>query len=275
VSPALLAAVLAAAAVGCLVGLPRPGGLRLDAVRVVPAASRGAPPFWLPAAFIVAPAAILLGPVVALLLSAGALALRRTAAVRRRTVARRAERRRAVEACATLAGELRAGRSPAAALTVAAELAGGPSRDVLLSAAAAARLGGDVAGALLPADAPVSGPATAVPEVLRALAACWTVCAASGSGLAAAIDRLEEGLRADQDRRRAVEAELAGPRATAGMLAVLPFAGLLLATGLGADPAHVLLHTPLGLVCLAGGLFLDGLGLLWTGRLVARAGGSG
>lgn len=274
-SPAVLAAVLMAAAVGCLVGLPRPGGLRLKGVGVFPAASRRVPPFWLPAALAVAPAALLLGPVVALLLSVGTLAVRRTAAVRRHTAARRTERRRAVEACATLAGELRAGRSPAAALAVAAELACGPSRDVLQSAAAAARLGGDVAGALLPTEAPVSGPATAVPEVLRSLAACWAVCAASGSGLAAAVDRLEEGLRADQDRRRAVEAELAGPRATAGMLAVLPLAGLLLATGLGADPTHVLLHTPLGLVCLVGGLFLDGLGLLWTGRLVARAGGSG
>ena len=114
-----------------------------------------------------------------------------------------------------------------------------------------------------------------MPEVLRALAACWTVCAASGSGLATAVEQLGEGLRADQERRRAVEAELAGPRATAGLLAVLPVAGLLLATGLGADPAGVLLHTPLGLACLTGGLLLDGLGLLWTGRMVARAGGTG
>lgn len=274
-SPPVLAAVLMAAAVACLVGLPRPGGLRLEAVRVVPAVPRSVPPFWLVAAVAVAPTALLFGPVVALLLSAGGLAVRRTTAVRRCAAARRTERRRAVEACATLAGELRAGRSPATALAVAAELAGGPSREVLRSAAAVARLGGDVAGALLPGDAAMSGPATAVPDVLRALAACWAVCAASGSGLAAAVDRLEDGLRADQERRRAVEAELAGPRATAGLLAVLPLAGLLLATGLGADPAQVLLHTPLGVVCLVGGLLLDGLGLFWTGRLVARAGGTG
>jgi Flp pilus assembly protein TadB len=36
----------------------------------------------------------------------------------------------------------------------------------------------------------------------------------------------------------------------------------------------VLLETPLGLVCLVLGLGLDGLGVLWTSRLVARAGGT-
>jgi len=113
-----------------------------------------------------------------------------------------------------------------------------------------------------------------VPEVLRALAACWTVCAGSGSGLAAAVERLEQGLRTEQAQRRAVQAELAGPRATAGMLAVLPAVGLVLAAGLGADPIHVLLHTPLGLTCLVLGLALDVVGLAWTGRFVARAGGA-
>jgi len=112
-----------------------------------------------------------------------------------------------------------------------------------------------------------------VPEVLRALAACWTVCAGSGSGLAVAVERLEEGLRAEQAQRRAVDGELAGPRATAGLLAVLPAGGVLLAVGLGADPLSVLFTTPLGLTCLAVGLGLDALGLWWTGRLVAGAGG--
>ena len=72
--------------------------------------------------------------------------------------------------------------------------------------------------------------------------------------------------------RRAVEAELAGPRATAGLLAVLPLGGLLLAAGLGADPVHQLLHTPLGAACAVLGVGLDLLGLAWTARLVRRAG---
>ena len=212
-------------------------------------------------------AAVGAGPVAAVLTVAGALVARRWWVRRASTALVAAERSRAVEACSALAGELRAGRSPAEALGVAAELAVGPSRRCLRAAGAAAGLGGDVAAALTP------GPDTAVPEVLRALAACWTVCARSGGGLAGAVERLEVGLRADAAQRRSVQAELAGPRATAGMLAVLPLGGLLLAAGLGADPLHVLFRTPVGVGCLLAGLALDALGLLWAGRLVARAGG--
>jgi tight adherence protein B len=284
------ASVLAAGAVACLLGLPRPGGLRLETVLLpAPEASwrswtwpsrrqePGSPPsrsrlrtlLGLGVAMVLALATVLAvapGSVVPalLLITAGAGAMRVRSA-RALAAARRLERSRAVEACGTLAAELRSGRPPADALTAAAELASGPSRTALSVAAGAARLGGDAASALRPPDG------TAVPEVLRSLAACWTVCAGSGSGLAAAVERLEEGLRADQAQRRAVEAELAGPRATASLLAVLPVTGLLLAAGLGADPVHILLSTPLGLTCLLGGLLLDAAGLWWTGRLVARA----
>jgi tight adherence protein B len=110
-----------------------------------------------------------------------------------------------------------------------------------------------------------------VPEVLTGLAACWSVCSAAGHGLAAGVERLEDGLRAAEAQRRAVETELAAPRATAALLAVLPLGGIWLAVALGAHPVHVLLHTPVGMVCLALGVALDGLGLLWTARLVARA----
>ena len=218
---------------------------------------------------IVAVVALLVGPVVAVL-AAGALVVAarwRATRLRRREVA--AERAAAVEACSALAAELSAGRAPAQALAAAAAVAVGPAREALTAAAAAAGLGGDVGPALT-----TTAPASAVAPLLRSLAACWTVCAASGSGLAAGVQRLEEGLRAGAGQRRAVDAELAGPRATAGLLALLPAAGLLLASGLGADPLHVLLHTPVGLVCLAGGLLLDGVGLWWTGRMVTRAGGT-
>ena len=281
----VVGAGLAGLSAACLVGLTRSGGSRLDGLGLAQTRRGrvGVGPFGsvpsarshdrlLPAAGFALGVFLVLGPVAALLAVLGAVLGERTRQGRRSGATRREERRRAVEACAALAGELRAGRTPAAALGAAAEIATGPSQQALRSAAAAAQLGGDVSSALAVASSSAS--ATAVPELLRSIAACWSVCSVSGSGLASAVERLEEGLRAEQDRRRAVEAELAGPRATAVMLAVLPLAGMLLATGLGADPVGVLLHTPLGLACLAGGLLLDGLGLWWTSRLVVRAGGA-
>ena len=283
----LWSAGLAALAVACLVGLPRPAPVRVAALlrqgppsavpsaaetAARPAAGRrpGARRWTVAAAATVALASAVVGvqAVVPLLLLTGAAAatvrLRRSRAA---ASAGREERSRAVEACSALAGELRAGRAPADAFAAAADLATGASADVLRAAAGAVRLGGDPAASLRVSSG------SAVPEVLRALGACWTVCAGSGAGLANAVERLEEGLRADAAQRRAVDAELAGPRATAGLLAVLPAGGLLLAAGLGADPLQVLLTTPIGLLCLTVGLALDALGLWWTGRLVASAGG--
>lgn len=269
-----LAAGLAAASAAVLVALPSPGRLRLTRVtdgrvlssRRLPFAQGGGALLLVGA---VAAAAILVGAVPAGLAVIGWLLGRRWQRRRHRRRAVEAERAGAVQACGVLAAELSAGRMPADALAAAAQVAAGPVRDALRAAAAAAALGGDVPAALATA-----APASAVSPALRALAACWTVCATSGAGLAASVRRLEEGLRADQAQRRAVDAELAGPRATAVLLAALPAAGLLMAAGLGADPVHVLLHTTVGLVCLVLGLSLDALGLLWTGRLVARAGGS-
>jgi tight adherence protein B len=110
-----------------------------------------------------------------------------------------------------------------------------------------------------------------VPALLRGLGACWAVCAATGSGLAAAVERLGEAERAAADQRRAVQVELAGPRATARMLAVLPVVGLLMAAGLGADPLGFLLTTLPGRLCLVVGVALEVAGLRWTTCLSARA----
>ena len=273
---ALWPALLAGAAVAVAVGLPRTGTVRLGEVlarrgpQAAGAADRVSPRALAAAAAGVLAVLAVLGPVspVALLLAVAAGVLARVLLVRRRRASARAlERLRAAEACAALAAELRAGRAPAEALTISAGLARGPAQEALRAGAASARLGGDVPAAL-------RGPAgagTHAPEVLRGLAACWQVSARSGSGLAAAVDRLAEGLGAQQLQEQAVQAALAGPRASAGLLALLPLAGVALAAGMGARPTHVLLHTPLGLGCLAGGVALDALGLWWTGRLVDRA----
>jgi tight adherence protein B len=190
--------------------------------------------------------------------------VRRSARARQRAADLARERTRALDALALLGADLHAGRTPADSLAVAADVACGPTSDALAAAASAALLGGDVAAAL------VAQP-SAVAETLRGLAACWQVCTDVGSGLARAVDRLEEGLRAGEAHRRAVSAELAGPRATAQLLAALPLAGIGLAAALGAHPLKLLLHTPVGLCCLAAGLMLDAMGVLWTRRLTEGA----
>lgn len=174
--------------------------------------------------------------------------------------------------CGVVAGDLRAGRPPHAALADAVESAGwsgspdlGPIAGLLLSAA---RFGGDVPGALRTAARCRPGA-----HGLGAVAACWQVAVDGGAGLAAALDRVAVALRAEADRREDLRAQLAGPRATAVLLALLPAFGLVLGTAMGADPAAVLLHTPAGLVCLVAGVLLEWAGLAWTSRIIRAAEG--
>ncbi|MBO0517930.1 type II secretion system F family protein, partial [Streptomyces beijiangensis] len=105
------------------------------------------------------------------------------------------------------------------------------------------------------------------------VAACWRVAVDGGAGLAAGLEGLERALRAEQDQRADLRAELTGARSTVVILAVLPLMGLALGTGLGADPLRTLLHTPAGLGCLLAGGALEGAGLAWA-RQIVRAGES-
>ena len=71
--------------------------------------------------------------------------------------------------------------------------------------------------------------------------------------------------------RREVVAALEPPRATARLLALLPVFGLLLGTGIGADPWGFLVGTPVGVGCLAAGCALGLAGLTWVERLADGA----
>ncbi|WP_405727019.1 type II secretion system F family protein [Streptomyces sp. NBC_01537] len=189
----------------------------------------------------------------------------REAAVERRAVA-------VTVLCSALAGDLRAGLAPHAALAGALRRESWPDRPELADAAlpllAAARFGGDVPAALRSA----AGQAGA--EGLAGLAACWQVAVDGGAGLADGLDRIAAVLRAEHDQRDDLRAQLAGPRSTAAMLALLPALGVLLGTGFGADPLRVLLHTPAGLACLLAGGLLEWAGLAWTSRIVRSAEGT-
>ncbi|KAF3469706.1 hypothetical protein GL259_21495 [Streptomyces sp. Tu 3180] len=196
--------------------------------------------------------------------AAGVPLLRRVRLAARERRARESRGDAVIALCGAFAGEVRAGRQPGAALVSAARDSGGLG-DAQAAVLAAARFGGDVPEAL----AAAAGRPGA--EGLRGLAACWRVAVDQGAGLADGLDRLEAALRAERDQRADLRAQLAGARATAVMLAALPAVGLALGTALGADPLHVLLHTPSGLGCLAAGGVLEGLGLWWVLRIVRGA----
>ena len=182
---------------------------------------------------------------------------RRMLSRRRRTQVRAALR----ESLAEVVADMRAGQPPERALTRALA-----DRDAALAprTLAAARWGGDVVGALRD-DSRV----TAQP-LLASAAACWSVAATQGAGLADALDRLVAQDRRAEEVRRQLEAHLAAPKATARMLALLPAFGLVLGIAVGGDPIGWLLGTPLGVACLVLGLILIALGLFWATRIAAR-----
>ncbi|MEU9159026.1 type II secretion system F family protein [Streptomyces sp. NPDC048424] len=213
--------------------------------------------------------AVLGGSVIPLLAGAAALPLlRRWLRVRARERARAARAAEVVALCGAVVGELRAGAQPGQALTAAMRrtvaVPGGPGA-AEAGVLAAAAFGGDVPGALRQAAKEPGA------QGLAGMAACWRVSVDGGAGLAAGLDRLEGALRAERDRQESLRAQLAGARSTVLVLALLPLVGLLIGTGLGADPLRVLLHTPMGWGCLLAGALLDALGLLWCRRIV-RAG---
>ncbi|WP_433418869.1 type II secretion system F family protein [Microtetraspora malaysiensis] len=170
-----------------------------------------------------------------------------------------------IELCQGIVAELAAGGTPGEALSRAVAALTPPDAAALRPVAAVARDGGDVAAALLRVVPPRGG------EGLVRLAACWRVSVATGGGLAALVERLGGSLREAEAHRQDLDAQLAGPRATARLLAVLPALGLLMAAGLGMSPLTFLLGEPAGIGCLVTGLVLDGVGVWWTNRLVARA----
>jgi tight adherence protein B len=157
-----------------------------------------------------------------------------------------------------LIGELEAGARPSSALMAARDAA--PSHSAAFGAAAAAPAGsGEAAAALL-----------AHPDT-RPIGIAWQLGADAGMALAGVLDRVAADLHAEQDHRRTVDTVLAGPRASALMLAGLPLVGIGLGVAMGAQPLDVLTSSPGGqLLCLAG-VLLDVAGLLWMRRLLARA----
>jgi tight adherence protein B len=172
-----------------------------------------------------------------------------------------ADVRRAVviEACETIASELRAGQPPLRALERSLDV--WPELEPVV---AACRLDADVPSAFRRVSrTPGAG-------CLTEVASAWQVSQSIGGGLAQALDRVAETARGQLATHRVVVAELSSAQATARMVALLPVVMLVLSNGTGADPWRFLLQTTPGLGCLGGGLLLAFAGMLWIDRIVSQ-----
>ncbi|TDC03662.1 type II secretion system protein [Actinomadura bangladeshensis] len=183
----------------------------------------------------------------------------RVAALREQRTLPQCRRTSVIELCDAMAAELSAGRTPGEAF-----------------AAAAAVLDPRVSRELLhaPRPPPENLDELAIrpgAEGLRLLAACWRIGAERGGTLATVLDGLAGALRDEEAQRQEVAVQLAGPRATARLLALLPLLGLGMAAALGAHPIPFLCGTLPGLACLITGTTLNLLGLHWTRRLAKSA----
>jgi tight adherence protein B len=167
-------------------------------------------------------------------------------------------------ACSALASRIRVGRVPAEALRSAAA-----DCPVLVHASRAQKLGGDVTNVWRKwSTRPGYGG-------LADLARAWQVSTETGAPLAQSLDQVSEALTADQALRSVVEGELAAPRATGKIMAVLPFCGLGLGYLLGGDPLTFLMSGPYGWLCLVLGVALAASGVLWIDWLAHQATGPG
>ncbi len=105
----------------------------------------------------------------------------------------------------------------------------------------------------------------------RGLAAAWRVAADAGAPVASTFERFARSLRELGQNDRDARTALAGPRATARLVMVLPVVGVLFGFALGFDIVGALVGTPLGIACLGAGVLLLLLARWWSRRMLARA----
>ncbi|GAA1059397.1 type II secretion system F family protein [Agromyces bracchium] len=105
----------------------------------------------------------------------------------------------------------------------------------------------------------------------RVLAAAWAVADAAGAPLARCLTMLAGTLRDEAQLRREAAALLAGPAASARLVAALPLIAVAFGALLGFDTLGVLVGGPVGLACLALGSALLWGGARWNRALIRRA----
>jgi tight adherence protein B len=106
---------------------------------------------------------------------------------------------------------------------------------------------------------------------LTLVAAAWRLSESTGAPLALAVERAVQGLLDARTRRRRVAVAVAGPRASAMVLTLLPLTGPLFGLACGIDPVTLYLGSPVAVGSVVLGLALVGVGRVWCARMIRVA----
>ncbi|MFD1050398.1 type II secretion system F family protein, partial [Kibdelosporangium lantanae] len=119
------------------------------------------------------------------------------------------------------------------------------------------RLGGDVSR-------------TVTDPLLADTVHAWALADRHGLPLADVLTAVVRDLEQRARFARQVQARMAGPRASATVLAYMPLTGVGLGEMMGAHPLRVLSGTTLGQVLLVVGVGLVCAGVLWSAKLTRQ-----
>jgi tight adherence protein B len=176
---------------------------------------------------------------------------------RRRVAAQVSEAEDIAEALRIMTAELRAGAHPSAAAEAAAADVPPTTAEALRSVAASAGTGfGAVKGS---------------PAAFGRLATAWALVGQHGLPMAEVLDAVRRDLDAAARFANRTRAGMAGPRASASILVLLPFVGVALGEAMGASPIRILATTSPGHVLLLAGCGLICVGMAWSARLTRQA----
>jgi tight adherence protein B len=173
----------------------------------------------------------------------------------------------AAELCGRVAALSRAGLPATRVWQVLAE-SRGSTAEVAGVVAGMLAVGGSTAEGLRLAATRHTGPGV---EALGWLAVTAEVIDRSGAPAALVLDEVGAGLIAQIAQADECDVALAGPRATATVLAALPVAGIGLGALIGVNVLAVLVGTPAGWACATGGGLLWAAGRAWSSKLVRSA----
>lgn len=170
---------------------------------------------------------------------------------------------RLAEALRTMVGELRAGAHPARAAETTAAQSPPETAHVFATVAAFARLGGR-----LDLDIPATERRSAVAAAaFRQFTRAWELAQRHGLPLAEVLAAVQRDVEASARFAKQTRARMAGPRASAAVLAGLPLVGVALGEAMGARPVHVLTTSAPGQLLLLAGCGLVLAGVAWSARL--------